>query len=43
MVKEQIKSLVKKIEPYFLGYLAHGDRLKNDIGMEILFQENWQG
>ena len=43
MDKEQIKSLVKKLEPHFLGYQAHDNRLKNDIDMEIIFQENWRG
>ena len=43
MDKEQIKALVKKLEPHFLGYRADCERLKNRFGMEILFGEDWRG
>ncbi len=42
MTDEQIKELVKKIEPFFIGFKADGKSLKNSNGMEICFREDWK-
>lgn len=42
MDNEQINLLVKKLEPFFLGYVAQENRLKNDNGMELLFSRDWK-
>lgn len=41
MKSEQINELVKKLEPLFLGYTAHENRLKKSNGMELSFREDW--
>ena len=43
MEKNKIHELVKNLEPYFFGYVADKDRLKNDMGLELLFQSSWNG
>lgn len=42
MDKEKINEFVKKIEPYFLGYTAHENCLKNSNGMELVFRCDWK-
>ena len=41
MKDEEIFKLVKNLEPYFFGYTAKENRLKNDSGLEFLFQDIW--
>ncbi len=41
MTKEEIFKIVKNLEPYFFGYTAKENRLKNDSGLEFLFQDIW--
>ncbi len=41
MEDNQINKLVKDLEPYFFGYTAKENRLKNDSGLEFLFQDIW--
>ena len=41
MRDEEIFKLVKNLEPYFFGYTAKENRLKNDSGLEFLFQDIW--
>ena len=41
MRDEEIFKLVKNLEPYFFGYTAKENRLKNDNGLEFLFQDIW--
>lgn len=41
MTNDKINELVKKLEPLFLGYTAHENRLKNDNGMELVFRIDW--
>ena len=41
MRDEEIFKLVKNLEPYFFGYRAKENRLKNDSGLEFLFQDIW--
>ncbi len=41
MEDDQINELVKKLEPYFFGYTAKENKLKNDSGLEFLFQDIW--
>lgn len=43
MTSEQIEILVKKLEPFFIGYTAFENRLKNSNGMELVFKEDWKG
>ena len=43
MENDQINKLVKNIEPYFFGYTAKENKLKNDSGLELLFQHTWNG
>ena len=42
MTTEKIIELVKKIEPYFIGYTAEENRLKNSNGMELVFRTDWK-
>ncbi len=37
----QINELVKNLELHFFGYTAKKNRLKNDSGLEFLFQDIW--
>ena len=41
MEDKQIFELVKNLEPYFFGYTAKENKLKNDSGLEFLFQDIW--
>ena len=41
MKDEKIIQLVKNLEPFFIGYKAEADRLKNSNGMELLFSISW--
>ena len=41
MEDNEINKLVKNLEPYFFGYTARENRLKNDSGLEFLFQDIW--
>lgn len=43
MTNEKIHQLVKNLEPLFLGFTAHEDRLKNSNGMELRFHSDWSG
>lgn len=43
MTTEEIKELVKKLEPLFIGFKADERSLKNDNGMELLFRADWKG
>ncbi len=42
MKTEQLNEFVKKIEPFFLGYTAEENRLKNSNGMELIFRVDWK-
>lgn len=42
MKTEQLNDFVKKMEPFFLGYAACENRLKNENGMELLFLIDWK-
>lgn len=42
MKTEQLNEFVKKIEPFFLGYTAEENRLKNSNGMELIFRIDWK-
>lgn len=41
MKDEKIIELVKRLEPFFIGYKAEEDRLKNSNGMELRFSISW--
>ena len=41
MTKEEIFKIVKNLEPYFFGYKAKENKLKNKSGLEFLFQDIW--
>ncbi len=43
MEDKQINKLVKELEPYFFGYTAKENKLKNDNGLEFLFYCSWNG
>lgn len=42
MTNEEIFEVVKKIEPFFIGYTAIENKLKNSNGMELLFKVDWK-
>ncbi len=41
MEENQINKLVKSLESHFFGYTAKENKLKNDSGLEFLFQDIW--
>ncbi len=41
MTQEKIHELVRNLEPFFIGYKADQDRLKNENGMELRFYSDW--
>ena len=36
-----IMQVVKKLEPFFIGYTANENRLTNSNGMELVFRVSW--
>lgn len=42
MQNEEIKELLKKLEPFFIGFKADERSLKNENGMELFFRKDWK-
>lgn len=42
MQNDQLPEFVKKLEPFFIGFTAEGNSLKNANGMEICFRVDWK-
>ncbi len=43
MEDNQINKFVKNLESHFFGYTAKENKLKNDSGLEFIFQCSWNG
>lgn len=41
MTSEKLYEVVRKLEPFFMGYKAHDNMLKNENGMTLVFRISW--